>query len=106
MQASDLRHTLTIQKNISDGTTDPIWQDVCMVKAAKNKGKYRLMFQAAAEQSETYSIFTIRFRTDIFPLMRITEGNLVYEIAADLVDIDDRRRWLDIFVRRITQNGS
>lgn len=109
--AYKLTHKLTIQHNASDGTTVDNWQTFCTTMAEKTglgmKGK--LFQSAAATQSESQVVFTIHYRNDIQPLMRIIDNgdtDRSYEIVDDPVDPDDRRMWLEIRVRRIESGGS
>jgi SPP1 family predicted phage head-tail adaptor len=106
MNAGELRHSITIQHNTSDGTTDPNWQDLCTIKAAKKALTGKLLYQAAAEQSVNNIQFVIRYRANITPSMRILYGTFIYEIIEDPIDPDDQSRWLQINARRISQNGN
>jgi SPP1 family predicted phage head-tail adaptor len=105
--AYKLNHTLIIKHNTNDGTTDPLpadWQTFCTVRAEKSGLKGRLFFETAAQQSESSATFTIHYRTDIKPGMRIIDNgdeNHPYEVKGDPVDPDDNRRWLEIHARRI-----
>ena len=108
MQAGELRHRIIIQQNVSDGTTDPNWQTVVEVWAAKKGLTGRLFYEAAAAQSENEVVFTIRYRTGIKPEMRIVlDGDTenLYRITSEPVDVADGRLWLELHARRVDQNG-
>lgn len=115
----ELRHKITVQYNASDGTTNPDWQPLFsflhdgqtthVIYASKKDLRNKIYYEAAEEQSENVVIFTIRYRDGIKPQMRIIDNGdseHPYEIIADPIDPEDRRCWLQIHSRRISQNGS
>jgi phage head-tail adaptor, putative, SPP1 family len=107
LQAGLLKHKITIQHDISDGTEETkTWTNLCTVWAAKKGLTGRLYYSAAAAQSENDVIFTIRYRADIKPNMHIILGTeSAYEITSEPVDIADNHQWLEIHARRIDTNG-
>ncbi len=108
MQAGKLNHRAAIQYDASDGTTDPNWQTLITVWAAKQGLTGRSFYAAAAAQSENDVVLTIRYRTGIKPNMRvILDGDTdnPYRITSEPVDTDDSRLWLELHIRRIDQNG-
>lgn len=115
MQAGELKHKITILHNTSDGTTKPTWENLFEkpLRAAKQGLSEKLFYEAAAEKSEDFSTFVIRYTqerlNEIRPTMRIIdngEADRPYEIVGSPVDIDDSRKWLKIHARRIGTNGS
>ena len=111
MNPGDLRHKITIQYNAASGQTDtngcPVddWQPLVSAYAKRSGVPGRLFYQAAAYQMENDVIFTIRYRSDIRAGMRVIEGSETFEIKVPPVDLDGRRRFLEIRVRQVLQNG-
>lgn len=106
-----LTHHLTIMYNDNDGTKTPSpddWKTLCTPWAEKSGLTGRMFIQAAAAQAESDVTFTIRYRTDIKPTMRIIDGTDTehpYEVTVEPVDYADAHQWLEIHVRRIGTNG-
>lgn len=116
MQAGELKHRITINHNVSDGTTDPDWQPLFTfirdgitchdLAAAKKALTGRLYYAAAAAQSENEVIFTIRYKTDIKPTMQIVDETAQpYEITSEPVNVADGKQWLEIHAKKIDANG-
>jgi len=111
MKPGDLRHKITILYNAAAGQTDangvPVehWQPLVTAYAKREGVTGRLFYQAAAFQMENDVVFIIRFRNGIKAGMRIVEDSETFEIKMPPVDLDGRRRWLEIRVRQVLQNG-
>lgn len=109
MQAGDLKNTITIKHDTSDGTTDPIWTALFTgIRAKREQVSGRLYYSAAASQSENQVIYTIRYRTGIKPTMQIidsTDTDSPYVVIGDPIDLENAHQWLEIHVRRVDANG-
>lgn len=104
-----LRNKITIQHHITgtdeNGYPYEEWQELTQVWAAKRGLSGREYYAAAAVQSETDVVFTVRYNSitsQITPEMRIIEGNDTegfYNIKS-VVDKDGMKRWLEIRASR------
>lgn len=102
-----LRHKVSIlQKTIGtdpDGYSTEAWAPVTAVWAEVKPIAGREYFQAAAVQAEHQVRFTMRYRKDITPDMRLQYDGQDYEIKA-ILDLGGRRTWLQVIGEVIT-NG-
>ena len=106
LAAGDLRHVISLQTKTT--ATDEFggdvftWEDtVTGVRCKKTplSGKERM--QSKAEYSEITTRFRLRYRTGITPAMRIVESTgEVHEIIS-VVDIDGRKRELEILAKSL-----
>lgn len=112
MNAGELRHRITIQRDVSDGTTDvygnpaPDWKSVCSVWAGKKGVKGTAFYQAAAEYSTSDIVYIIRYRPDIKTGMRIIDGDRIGEIKVPPVDPDFKKQWLQIHTSEVLKSGN
>src|ERR1035437_5217974 len=110
MQAGELKNTITIKHDTSDGTTDPTWTALFTGIRAKKEQVYpgKLYFADAASQSENRAVYTIRYRTGIKPTMQIIdskEPDSPYEVVGDPIDVENMHQWLQVHVRHTDSNG-
>jgi len=105
MNAGNLRHRVTILQKTTDIDTDgyPVeeWVAVATVWAAVEPISGREYFQAAAVQAENQTRFTMRYRKDVTPDMRLQYDGQDYEIKA-ILDLGGWRRWLEIMGEVVT----
>ena len=102
----DMRHKITIVRvehhTVADtGETEEVVSDVATVWAKKEDLSGREWFQAQQAQSAITTRFTIRFRDDIYPQMRVRHGIDEYEITAPPMDPDGRREQLQLLCGRV-----
>jgi SPP1 family predicted phage head-tail adaptor len=111
MDAGDLRHRIIINYNAqtdrvdSNGVPFPDWQTLATVWAQREGVSGRLFYLAAAIQSEQDITYTIRYRTGIKVMMRIIDGTDTMEIKLPPIDVDGRRKFLEIHARAVLQDG-
>jgi SPP1 family predicted phage head-tail adaptor len=109
MQAGELKNTITIKRDSSDGTTAPTWTALFTgIRAKREQASGRLFYAAAASQSENQVVYTIRYCTGIKPTMQLIdskEPTSPYEIIGDPIDVDNAHQWLEIHVKRVSANG-
>ncbi len=105
MQAGDLFYKISIQHDTSDGTTDPMWVTFATVWANKKGLAGRVFYQAAAVQSESDIIYTIRWQQGFTTGMRILDDTSILRIKAPPIDVDGRRKWLEIHAEEVLING-
>lgn len=99
MRAGLLRHRVTIQSPGSDG----MWTDVATVWAEMLDSAVSAPGDDLALQATT--LFRLRYRTGILPGMRIVTDASTYEVTAPPVDLDGRRRTMEITGRAYTSAG-
>lgn len=110
MNPGKLRYRLTVQHEVpkTDGNGHPYkeWQDFVKIWAAKRGLSGREYYAAAAVESETDVVFTVRYSnktSQITSDMRIIEGSDAerpYNIKSDPVDRYGDKRWLEIRASR------
>jgi SPP1 family predicted phage head-tail adaptor len=105
MNAGDLRNKIIIQHDTSDGISAPVWATFDTVWANKRGLVGRVFYQAAAVQSESDVIYTIRFKAGITAGMQILDGTNTFRIKAPPVDSDGRKIWLEIHAEEVLTNG-
>lgn len=100
MNPGELNTRIIIQQYVtatdSDGFETQQWVDFKRLWSKKTGLTGRVFYAAAAVQSESDVIFKIRYRKDITSSMRIVEGSHVYEIKADPIDKDGKKKELYI----------
>lgn len=81
----DLRHRIRIEKPVGTENENGVivkgWQEVCGAWAAVKDVSGREFFQAAAQQMENVTTFTIRWRDGINTSMRVVFAAENYEIT-------------------------
>ena len=106
----DLRNRITIQQltaaTNANGFPVEAWTDLKTVWAAKRGLQGREYFAAAEVQAESDVIYTIRYRTCITAGMRIIDGEKTMNIKAPLVDLDGRKRYLEIHASEVVPSGN
>lgn len=111
MNPGVLRHKITIRYNASTGQTNdnggPLedWQTLVTVHAKRSGLKGRLFYQAAAVQAESDVMFIIRYRSDVKAGMKLIHGAESFELKIPPVDVDGRRKYLELHTRQVLQNG-
>jgi len=105
MNPGKLRHRVAIlQKQTTidpDGYPIETWVAAATVWASVEPIAGREYFQAAAVQAQHQVRFTMRYRKDITPAMRLRWDGEDYEIKA-VIDLEGRRRWLQIMVEAVS----
>lgn len=100
-----LDHNIIIQKDISDGTGEPVWQTFARMCASKKGLKGLTYYQAAVNNSESNVIYTVRYRKGITAGMQIIEGASVLRIKGPPVDVQGNNQWLEIHAEEVLING-
>lgn len=103
----------TVNPPITDDNGTPIenWQVYktlwCRKEGMNGKGMRlpRLIYAANASQSIVNGMFSVRYRTDITPSMRVQDGNDIYTIK-DTPDIDGNRQFIMIITEKVINVGS
>lgn len=105
MNPGKLRHRVAIlQKQTTidpDGYPIETWVAAATVWASVEPIAGREYFQAAAVQAQHQVRFTMRYRNDITPDMRLQYDGQDYEIKA-ILDLGGRRTWLQVMGEVIT----
>lgn len=106
MNPAELNTRITIQeyKSVSDddGFESKEWVEFKKLWSKKTGLSGRVFYAAAAVQSESDVVFKIRYTKGITSSMRIVEGENTYEIKADPVDRDGKRKELYITASKVT----
>ena len=102
--AGDLRQLITfLARNVQvkSGVSTIQWLPAftCWCKAEPLSG--REFWQAAAVNRENEVRFTIRYRNDVLPTMRILLEGKLYDITS-VLDVDSRHSKLEILARSVT----
>ena len=102
--AGDLRQRITfLARNVQvkSGVSTTQWHPAftCWCKAEPLSG--REFWHAAAVNRENEVRFTIRYRNDVLPIMRILLENKHYDITT-VLDVDNRHSTLEILARSVT----
>lgn len=95
IQAGDLKTSIIIQFDASDGTNYPHWETIAQVLAKKEGLPGRTFYQAAAVQAENDVVYIIRYGTPVKPTMRILDEDNEYFIKS-VRDLNNNRQWLEI----------
>lgn len=105
MNPGKLRHRVAILKKTTgadpDGYPMETWDTFATVWAAVEPIAGREHFQAAAVQAQHQVRFTMRYRKDITPDMRLQYDGQDYEIKA-ILDLGGRGAWLQVMGEVIT----
>jgi SPP1 family predicted phage head-tail adaptor len=109
MNSTNLKYSITVQHNVTgvDEKGHPVkeWQEFASRKAAKRGLSSKEYYAAAAVQSETDIVFTVRYdsvTSQITANMQIVEGSDTehpYNIDPPVDKYGDKR-WLEIRARR------
>ena len=104
LYAGELRHRsvfLQKQVQVKSGVSTSQWLPTftCWCKAEPLSG--REFWQAAAVNRENEVRFTIRYRNDVLPTMRILLEGKLYDITS-VQDVDGRHSKLEILARSVT----
>lgn len=113
MNAGDLSRKITIQQLTTttneNGFPEETWADFATVWDNKRGLTGREYYQAAAVQSESDVVYTIRYSNttiQITSAMRIIDGTQTYEIKAPSIDKNGHKRWLEIRASEVVPGGS
>lgn len=105
MNPGKLRHRIAIlQKQTGtdpDGYPMEEWISIFSIWAEVKPIAGREYFTAAAVQAQHQVRFTMRYRKDITPDMRIRYDGQGYEIKA-ILDLGGRRTWLQVMGEAVT----
>ncbi|MCR3758158.1 phage head closure protein [Clostridium felsineum] len=108
MNPEELNTRITIEeyKNVpdDDGFESKEWVEFKKLWAKKTGLSGRVFYAAAAVQSESDVVFKIRYTKEITASMRIVEGENIYDIKADPVDRDGKRKELYITASKVRAN--
>ena len=104
VHAGELRHRavfLQKQVQVKSGVSTTQWLPAftCWCKAEPLSG--REFWQAATVNRENDVRFTIRYRDDVNPAMRILFEGKLYDITS-VLDVDSRHSKLEILARSVT----
>ena len=104
LHAGELRYRavfLQKQVQVKSGVSTTQWLPAitCWCKVEPLSG--REFWQAAAVNRENEVRFTIRYRNDVHPAMRILFEGRLYDITS-VLDVDNRHSTLEILARSVT----
>ena len=99
-RAEFLRRTVTVEHGISRERWETVFTCWCGVEPLSG----REFWEAAAINRESEVRFTIRYRKDVSPEMRIRLDGTVYDITA-ILDKNNRHVALEILARTVTADG-
>ncbi|WP_051624055.1 phage head closure protein [Clostridium akagii] len=116
MGAGKYNHKITIVQNINRNLSNPPtdengtplenWQPFKKPWSRKEGLNARLFYAAAASQSETDTIFLIRYFKGITPDMKIVDNEGTYLIKGKPADKDGNRKELTIYTEEVVNSGS
>ena len=95
-----LRRAVTVNHGIPTERWETAFFCWCAVEPLSG----REFWEAAAVNRETELRFTIRYRRDVLPEMRIRLEGTVYDITS-IVDANNRHVMLEIMARSVTPDG-
>ena len=102
MRAGSLDRLITIQSKgvtrSASGQENVTWSDVATVSARKRDTKGEERFRAGQREDRVETIFTIRWRGDLDPSMRVRLGTVFYELKG-IVELG-RRDGLELLTSR------
>ena len=106
MQPGDLRERIMIKQitttsDSAGGFTDSGSSALATVWAAVEPLSGRELLAAMQAQSEITVRVRMRYRSDITSAMQILHGAKVYEIVSPPIDVDGRRRELELMCKEI-----
>ncbi len=97
MRSGELRHLITIQQpsfaQDSSGSSAETWSTRCSIWAKIRPLRGREYYAANQAQMEITHEITIRYRSDVNAIHRVSYGNRIFRINA-VMDIDENRREL------------
>ncbi len=99
-RAEFLRRTATVERGISRER----WETAFFCWCAAGALSGREFWEAAAVNRENEVRFTIRYRKDVSPEMRIRLDGTVYDITS-ILDKNNRHEALEILARTVTADG-
>jgi len=99
-RAEFLRRTVAVEHGISRERWETAFSCWCCVEPLSG----REFWEAAAVNRENEVRFTIRYRKDVSPEMRIRLDGTVYDITS-ILDKNNRHEALEILARTVTADG-
>lgn len=99
-RAEFLRRAVTVNHGIPTERWETAFSCWCCVEPLSG----REFWEAAAVNRENEVRFTIRYRKDVSPEMRIRLDGTVYDIAS-ILDKNNRHEALEILARTVTADG-
>jgi SPP1 family predicted phage head-tail adaptor len=107
LHAGELNRRITIERVnhaiVTGGDVEETTETQATVWAKKEDLSGSELFRAMQVHSEITTRFTIRWRGDIYPQMRVRLGLFeVFEIVAPPMDPDGRREQLQLLCKRMT----
>ena len=99
-RAEFLRRTVAVAHGISKERWETAFTCWCAMEPLSG----REFWEAAAVNRENEVRFTIRFRRDVSPAMRIRLDGVVYDITS-ILDKNNRHEALEIMARSVTADG-
>lgn len=107
MRAGRLRRRVTIQSQSTsrDAAGQPVdtWTDVATVWAAVEDVQGREIIRGGgAVTAHVTTTVRMRHRTDIDTGMRIVDGSRILLVAAPPIDLDGRRREIEVLCQEVT----
>lgn len=99
-RAEFLQRTVTVAHGISKERWETAFTCWCAVEPLSG----REFWEAAAVNRENEVRFTIRYRRDVSPEMRIRLAGVVYDITS-VLDKNNRHEVLEIMARSVTADG-
>lgn len=99
-RAEFLQRTVTVVHGISKERWETAFTCWCAVEPLTG----REFWEAAAVNRENEVRFTIRYRRDVSPEMRIRLAGVVYDITS-VLDKNNRHEALEIMARSVTADG-
>ena len=99
-RAEFLRRSVTVNHGIPTERWETVFSCWCAVQPLSG----REFWEAAAINRENEVRFTIRFRRDVSPDMRIRLDGTVYDITS-ILDKNNRHEALEILARTVTTDG-
>lgn len=104
MRAGNLRHRITLQKQIDElndfGAFEKRWKSIATVWAEILPINGREYFSAAQVQSEVTTQINLRFLTGITPTMRVLFGKRQFEIVS-VINLAGREIQLQLMCKEI-----
>lgn len=110
MDAGTLRERVTIQqktvtRNAIGEEQESAWTTVATVWASYRPIKVSEMVAGAQLTANFEAVFRIRNRSDIDEEMRLIWRGVTFEIAAPPLIVDQKKREIDLFVRKGIRDG-
>jgi SPP1 family predicted phage head-tail adaptor len=109
MRTGLLRHRVLIQRRASvqdaAGQVTFDWADFAQVWAEAQPLRGQELIAAQQAQSSITTRFRIRYRADLDETMRVTWDGRTYGIAAPPIDVDGRRKVLELMCTADARQG-